>query len=501
MKRKFEELLVKIREICDIEAAGRVLQWDQATYMPPGGAAARARQGATLAGIAHGRITDPAFGRLLDDLAPLQSEVSPNSFEGAAIWLARDKFDKASRVPSKFMERAHRLFSECYEAWLVARKTEDFSAVEPFLRKAVDISREFSEFHAGHESIVDPLIDLTDPGMTASVVSKVFTELRSSLVPLVRAISESEPPEDGFLRIRYDPDKQWELGLEIIKRLGYDLRRGRKDRTVHPFMDKFSIDDVRITTRIREFDLADSLSSTIHETGHALYEQGMDKSFEGTFLAEAPSAGFHESQSRLWENMVGKSLDAWRYLFPLVREFFPAETAGRTAEDFYRGMNRVAPSLIRTEADEVTYNLHVMIRFDLAKSLLEGTLDVKDLPDAWNARYVEDLGVEPRNLKEGALQDVHWYNGFIGGAFQCYTLGNIMAAQIFEIISSDIPELSNNLEKGDFATLLQWLTKHIYSKGSLYRPLELLREVTGDGLETGPLVAYLSNKYGRLYNL
>jgi carboxypeptidase Taq len=289
--------------------------------------------------------------------------------------------------------------------------------------------------------------------------------------------------------------------MDVARRLGYDLERGRQDRTRHPFMTKFSLGDVRITTRVQESHLAEALFSTIHEVGHAVYEQGIAAELDGTPLANGASAGLHESQSRLWENLVGRSLDFWRWLFPELQAAFPAQLGCVSLGEFYRAINKVERSLIRTEADEVTYNLHVMIRFDLELELLEGKLAVRDLPEAWGERYRRDLGIVPPDHRDGVLQDMHWFTGTVGGAFQCYTLGNLMSAQLFEAALADHPEIRVEMARGQFARLLGWLRERVHRHGRKFTAEEILERATGRPLEIAPYMRYLRGKYGALYGI
>ncbi|HBQ98698.1 MAG TPA: carboxypeptidase, partial [Cyanobacteria bacterium UBA11691] len=298
----------------------------------------------------------------------------------------------------------------------------------------------------------------------------------------------------------FDRQKQLQFTLNLLRQVGYDFDRGRQDESLHPFTTSFSIGDVRITTRVRENDLTEALFSTIHEMGHAFYEQGLDLTLEGTPLGEGTSAGVHESQSRLWENLVGRSPEFWQYFYPQLQEMFPEQLKLVSLDTFYRAINRVERSLIRTDADEVTYNLHVMIRFDLELELLEGSLEVRDLPDAWNARYQSDLGVCPPSDRLGVLQDVHWYTSTLGAMFQCYTLGNVMSAQIYQAALQDLPHLKDNIAQGNFAPLQNWLIDRIYQFGSVYTPLELMQNVTGSDLKITPFLDYIQQKYRQLYD-
>jgi carboxypeptidase Taq len=345
------------------------------------------------------------------------------------------------------------------------------------------------------------LIDQYDQGMTVATVRSLFTPLRQQLIPMVEAIAAAPEIDDTCLHQFYPEAEQLSFGQCVIFRLGYDFHRGRQDKTLHPFMTKFSLGDVRITTRVNEQDIGEALFSTIHEAGHAMYEQGINLELEGTPLANGVSAGVHESQSRLWENLVGRSRGFWEWFYPQLQGTFIRQLRQTSSHHFYRAINKVQPSLIRTEADEVTYNLHVMIRFDLELALLEGKLAVKDLPEAWNERYKTDLGVVPSNDTEGVLQDVHWYFGTIGGMFQGYTLGNLMAAQLYQTAILQDPEIPFEIERGKFKRLYQWLQQNIYNSGRQYTPNELIEQVTGYPLQIEPLIQYIQQKYSYLYQV
>jgi carboxypeptidase Taq len=337
--------------------------------------------------------------------------------------------------------------------------------------------------------------------MTVATIKPLFDALRANLVPLAAAITARPAPDEGILQHAAPPEDQLAFGLEVIRRFGYDFNRGRQDLTHHPFMTKFSLGDIRITTRVRDEDFTDSLFSTLHESGHALYEQGIRMDLEGTPLATGTSAGVHESQSRTWENIVGRSRAMWTHFYPKLQQRFPEALRGVSLDRFYRAINKVQPSLIRTDADEVTYNLHVMIRFDLELDLLDGRLKIADLPEAWHARYQQDLGVRAQDDRDGVLQDVHWHGGFIGGQFQGYTLGNIMAAQFYAAAVRKHPSIPKEIENGEFGTLRGWLRDNVYQHGAKFTASELLERATGKPMGTDDYIAYLWNKYQPLYQL
>jgi carboxypeptidase Taq len=337
--------------------------------------------------------------------------------------------------------------------------------------------------------------------MKASDIRRVFGELREQLVPIVKSIMDQPLSDDSPLLAGYPENEQLAFGLEVAKDYGYDLDRGRQDKTHHPFMTSFSIGDVRITTRVKEGDLSDGLFSTLHETGHALYEQGFDPALEATPLATGSSSGIHESQSRTWENLVGRSRGFWEHYYPKLQQAFPKQLGKVTLDAFYRAINKVSRSLIRTDADEVTYNLHVMLRFELELQLLEGTLEIKDLPEAWHARYKSDLGIQAPSDVDGVLQDVHWYGGLIGGAFQGYTLGNIMSALFYDAALKANPSIPADVKSGKFDVLHSWLKENLYRHAAKFTPNELVERITGGPLRIEPYINYLRTKYGELYKL
>jgi carboxypeptidase Taq len=498
---KLQELKTRLTEINDIESAAELLYWDQATYMPPGGAAARGRQMATLRHLAHTKFTHPAIGQLLEDLRSYEDSLPYDSNEASLIRITRRDYERAVRIPASFTAKLSQHCVQSYEAWAKARPANDFAAVQPYLEKTLDLSLEVAHFFPGYEHIADPLIDEADYGMKASTLRQLFAHLRQQLVPIVEAIASQPIADASCLHQNFPEAEQIEFSLKVIDQLGYDFHRGRQDKTLHPFATKFSTGDVRITTRVRENDLNEGLFSTIHEMGHALYEQGVSREFEATPLAGGTSSGVHESQSRLWENLVGRSRNFWKFFYPQLQAVFPTQLSEVSLETFYRAINKVERSLIRTDADEVTYNLHVMIRFDLELQLLEGSLAVRNLPEAWNERYRADLGIVPPSDTNGVLQDVHWYSGMIGGMFQGYTLGNLMSAQFFEAALKAEPEISTQIETGNFNTLHNWLKENIYQHGRKYTAAEVVERVTGAPLSIAPFIRYIQRKYGELYGL
>ncbi len=501
MNPQLDELKARLREISALQNAAAVLNWDQLTVMPPGGAEASGFQQSVLARISTEKSIDPALGRLIEDLLPYADSLPADSDDACLIRMAKYDYDKMIHIPPEFVGRAYEQIAHTYQVWSEARPENDYARVMPELEKNLELSRELASYIPNVEHVADPLIEDSDPGMKAAELQRLFAELRAQLVPIVQAITSQPPADDACLKQRFPAEKQLALGKRAATAIGYDFKRGRMDLSPHPFTTRFSIGDVRITTRINETDLGESLFSVIHESGHALYEQGVNPALEGLPLARGASSGVHESQSRTWENIVGRSLPFWMHFYPELKANFPGYFDNVSLETFYRAINKVEPSLVRTESDEVTYNLHIMIRFDLELAMLEGKLALRDLPEAWNERYRSDLGITPPDDRLGCMQDVHWFGGFVGGGFQCYTLGNIMSAQFMESALKAHPEIPEEIAAGRFDILRGWLTENIYSQGRKFFPNELIKRVTGKELEIAPYIRYLKNKYGALYEI
>jgi carboxypeptidase Taq len=485
-------LLARLQEIEDLGGAVSVLTWDQSVKMPPGGAEARGRQLATLARLRHERWLDPSLER---ELAAVERVVEDGA-TADLVRVVRHDLERAVRVPNDFVARFAEHAAASYDAWLDARSNGSVERIVGLLERTLDLSLEFAAFFPGHAHPADALIDAADEGATVASLRPLFGSLRDALVPRVAEWS-SLPPAPPLPPGPFDVDEQLAVALELAEAFGYDLDRGRQDLTAHPFAIRFAHGDVRITTRAKPDDLTEVLFSTLHEAGHAMYEQGVDAALEGTPLAEGASAGVHESQARLWENQVARSRAFWAFALPRLRRRFPA-LAGVDPDAAYRAVNRVQRSLIRTDADEVTYNLHVIVRFDLELDLLEGRLQVRDLAEAWAERYAADLGVRPAGHADGWLQDVHWFAGTIGGSFQGYTLGNVLSAQFFAAAARALGDVDAQIAAGDFAPLRGWLTENVYRHGRAKPVDRLVRDATGAPLDVAPYLAYLDRKYGAL---
>lgn len=501
MEPKLHELRIRLQEVSDLHAVNALLGWDQSTYMPPGGADARARQLAIVGRLAHEKFTDDAIGHLLDDLRPYEESLPFDSDEASLIRVARREYQRAVQVPAEFMATLLSHTASTYETWTKARPANDFAMVAEPLEHTLELSRQFAAFFPNAEHPADPLIDMSDYGMSAASVRDLFGDLRTQLLPLVQAITAQAPADDSCLKQFFPEDQQLAFGMQVIKQFGYDFERGRQDKSPHPFMTKFSLGDVRITTRTNEHDLSEALFSTLHESGHAMYEQGIRMAYEASPLGGGTSAGVHESQSRLWENLVGRSRRFWEHFYAPLQAQFPEQLGNVSLDTFYKAVNKVERTLIRTDADEVTYNLHVMMRFDFELDMLDGKLSVRDLPEAWWERFKSDFGIVPPNDSDGVLQDVHWYGGVIGGAFQGYTIGNILSAQFFDAAIHAYPGIPNEIGTGTFGTLHGWLRDNLYQHGSKYTAPELIERATGQALSIDPYMCYLRQKYGDLYHV
>jgi carboxypeptidase Taq len=498
---ELKELRTRLATVHDLRAAGAVLGWDQMTYLPAQGGGARGRQLATLSQVAHEKFTDDGVGDLLEHLRSYESAVGAEHPDAAFIRVARRDWEHARRVPSDFLAAFTEHVSASYQAWATARPADDFAAVAPILEKTVEMSRQYAGYFPQTNHVADALVDQAEPGLGVAEVRELFTALRARLVPLVHAVTNRPRPDDSCLTRHYPEDAQWRFGEMVATRFGYDFGRGRQDRAPHPFTTSFSRDDVRITTRLSTDDLRFGLFATMHEAGHGMYEQGIAPSLDGTLLGSGASSGVHESQSRLWENLVGRSRSFWEWGYPLLQAEFPGQVGEVPLDTFYRSINRVEPSLIRVEADELTYNLHIMMRFDFELALLDGTLRVADLPDAWRARFIEDLGIAPVNNRDGCMQDVHWFAGPVGGAFQGYTIGNVLAAQLFDCANRDVPTIPEDIANGRFEQLLGWLHTNLHAFGRTHDVHGTVRRATGSDLTIEPYMAYLQGKFGQLYGI
>ncbi len=500
MEEKLQKLKELMAEVADLGHANALLGWDQQVYMPPGGAEERGYMTGTIGKIMHEKFTSDEMGLLLDDLKKYLPELDPDGETYRIISVTSRDYDKATCVPSSFITEQAQVVSIAQQAWVEARSNSDFSIFRPHLEKVAELSQRYVSFFPPAAHPYDTLFDSYEPGMKTADVKVIFDDLRLQQVELIRAIGQRPQVDDSFLHLAYDEKSMWDFSVEVATAFGYDWKRGRQDPTAHPFCQSIGPDDVRITSRwVPELPFA-LLFGTMHETGHALYEQGVGHAWSRTALEGGASFGIHESQSRMWENLVGRSHAFWEYFYPRLQDRFKTQLGNVGLDQFYRAINKVEPSFIRVEADEATYNLHIMLRLELEIAMLEGSIAIKDLPEIWNTKMQEYLGVVPPNDAKGVLQDIHWSGGMLG-YFSTYALGNLISAQLWEKFKSINPDLDDQIRRGDFSALLSWLRVKIHQYGRKYEPQELVQRVTKSKIDPEPYVRYLKTKYGEIYGL
>ena len=500
MQEILERLKSILAEVSDLGSAAALLSWDQQTYMPPGGVIARGNQIGTLSSLGHSKFVSEEVGKLLEDLKAYAESLDPESNDACLVKVTSRDYQKQTKVPSDFVAEFSRIAVIAHGAWEEARKNDDFSLFQPHLEKIVEMKRQYADFFTPYDHVYDPLLDDFEPGMKTAQVQEIFAALRPKQVELIKAIREKPEVDNSFLHQPFDEQKQWDFGERVITKYGYDWNRGRQDKAAHPFTTNFSVGDVRITTRVDSNFLNPALFGTLHEGGHAIYEQGVSQDLERTPLAGGASLAIHESQSRMYENLLGRSYDFWVYFYPKLQDTFSTELGNVDLDTFYNGINKVEPSLIRVEADEATYNLHVMLRLELEIALMEGKLQVADLPTAWNERMEDYLGIIPPNDADGVLQDVHWAGGAMG-YFPTYSLGNLVSNQLWEKINQDIPGLSSQIQGGNFKELLAWLRENVHQHGSKFKPQVLVNRIVGSGIKPEAYLKYLNDKFGAIYEL
>ena len=503
-----EALTTRLLEIQRINSAASLLSWDQETYMPAGGGEARAEQISTLQGIAHQKFVSPEIERLLAAwIDPETGEIRDSPGEAwdepsrsllREVW--RD-YSRAKKLPSDFVIKLSRECSLAQQVWVEAKEHHAFSQFLPNLRTVLSLKREEAEYLGYRDSPYNALLDVYEPGSTIAALRPLFAQVKGRLVPLLKKIQQSSVQiDDAMLFHTFDQAPQLEFGRMVLTAMGYDFERGRLDLSSHPFTTSFHPTDVRVTTRVYERDLQSCLFSCIHEGGHGLYDQGLDPRYFGTPLGDSVSLGIHESQSRMWENCVGRSRPFWHFFYPMLQQTFHHQLRALDGEQFYAAINRVKPSLIRVEADELTYNLHVMLRFEIEQDLIEGRTRPEDLPGIWNQKMEEYLGIAPSNDAEGVLQDVHWSLGAFG-YFPTYTLGNLYSVQFYEQAKLEIPHLEDEIGAGQLMVLQRWLGQKIHRWGRMFTPDHLAQRVTGRSLDPEPFLSYVEKKYGELYRL
>lgn len=498
----YSEFASTLREIALLGSCASVLGWDEQTYMPPGGAEHRANQLALLAGMVHERATSPRLGTLISELEQSPLAADADSPQAANIREARRDFDRATKLPRRLVEELSHASTMGQQAWIEARKVSDFSRFLPMLKQIVGLKREQAQAIGFGKGVpYDALLDEYEPGMTAAEVTRLFTPLRDELVKLIAAIKASgRHPDRTLLTRSYPVDAQQAFGHEAARQIGFDFHAGRLDVAAHPFCSGFGPGDVRLTTRYDPRHFPGAFFGTLHEAGHGIYEQGLDPESFGLATGSAASLGIHESQSRLWENFVGRSRAFWTHLYPSAQVAFPQALPIVPQEDFYRAINDVQPSFIRVESDEATYNLHILLRFELEQPLISGDLQPEDVPSAWNEKFTSFFGITPPHDAQGCLQDIHWAFGGIG-YFPTYTLGNMNAAQLFEAADKQLGGLHAQFAEGDFVPLKRWLNTEIHRHGKRYTPAKLIQRVTGAPLSHAPLMRHLHAKFDEIYGL
>ncbi|KPL01055.1 MAG: peptidase M32 [candidate division Zixibacteria bacterium SM23_73_3] len=498
-KKAYERLLNLSKEIHLLDSSMSVLDWDQKTYIPKEGVRNRGNQLALLAGISHQRSTSPEIGDLLKQLEGSSLESGPDSFEAANIREIKHSYEKLVKIPKSLVEELTRITTVAHEVWAEARKKSDFSIFLPYLEKIIKLKHQQAEAVGYEKHPYDALLDDFEPGATIEKVAKVFADFRQELVDLVKAISHSgKRPDTAILERDYPVDRQNRFGREAASAIGYDFEKGRLDVTVHPFCTGIGPGDVRITTRYNPNHFGQAFFGILHEAGHGIYEQGLDPERYGTPGGDAVSLGIHESQSRMWENLVGRSKPFWKYFFPKAQKVYPKALGDVKFEDFYFAINEAKLSFIRVEADEVTYNLHILVRFEIEQAFFSGDLSPKDIPGAWNEKFKNYFGLVPPDDAQGCLQDVHWSSGYFG-YFPTYSLGNLYSAQFFDQAKKELGDLDQQFAKGEFGKLKEWLQEKIHRQGQRYRAEKLVEVVTGKPLSHRPLMDYLKAKYGELY--
>jgi len=485
-----------MQKIADLKNSLAVLQWDQETYLPSKGASFRGQQIATLSELIHELSTEEKLGQMLNSL---KSGNSLSESEKKNITLTSDDYNKQKKYSSAFVRQLTETISKCFHSWLQARKQNSFAVFENDLARLIELKKQETQIIGYAVHPYDALLDEFEKGCTVALLDKTFTGIKPRLKELLDKIMSKPQVEDSFLYQFFPKDEQWKYGLYLIDQLGFDKGAGRQDISEHPFTTSFNKNDVRITTRINENDFNSMTWSCIHEVGHALYEQGLQESEYGLPCGEYASLSIHESQSRLWENNIGRSVGFWNYQYPTLKKYFPNQFGSTSLDDFYKGINKVQPSLIRTEADELTYHFHVMIRYELEKKLIEGSLKVHDIPEYWNEQYAKYLNVKVPDDVHGCLQDVHWSHGSLG-YFATYSLGSFYAAQLFAAGERAIPGLQAKVKEGDTATLLAWLRNQVHQFGRMYNSEELCKKASGEVLNIEYFMQYVIDKYKKIYD-
>ncbi len=495
---RFHHVMERAAELADLESAGALLGWDQETFMPKGGADGRSMVTSTLAGVIHQKLTHPELIESLDSLVGDGAGLDDTA--RAQVHELNRICRRAVKVPERLVMEMAQTQSKATSVWAEARERKDYPAFAPYLEKIYALKRETAEAIGYKEEPYEALLDEYEPGASVSATARTLGEVRDFLIPMVKAIADSgRKPDPKLMAGPYDVKRQDAFGREIVAAMGFEMKSGRLDLSAHPFTSGIHAGDVRLTTRYKD-DLSVGLFGTMHEAGHGLYEQNLPVEFSRTPIGTSTSLGIHESQSRMWENLVGRSLPFWTHFYPRLQAIFPERLGSASLDEFYRAVNTVQPSFIRIEADEVTYNLHIILRFELEREILSGKLAVKDLVEAWNSRFEEYLGLTPPTPDLGVMQDIHWASGYIG-YFPTYTLGNLYASQFYDAAKRDIPDLEARISRGDLIPLRDWVVEHVHRWGRRYPAAELVERATGSAPTGEPFTRYLKAKFGPLYGL
>lgn len=494
----YDRFVQHVQKIADLYYATAILHWDKEVNLPPKSAGLRSRQIATLEGMAHQLFTS---SDTLDYIKQLETSFSTlDERQKRNVSLVHKDYARQAKFDESFIIRRSKAISAGYHAWLAARKANNFSLFEASLTELVAIKREQAEITGYKAHPYDALLDEFEPGYTANQLDVLFKDVREQLVDFAATIRSKPQVDDQFLFQKYPDQQQWDFGLEILKRIGYDFDRGRQDRSPHPFTINFGSQDVRVTTVVEEQNFASMCWSCIHEGGHALYEQGMPEDQYGLPLGSSTSLGIHESQSRLWENNVGRSKNFWQAQLPLAKSYFPEQLDAINLDQFVAGINKIEPSPIRIESDELHYHFHVMVRYEIEKALIEDSIQVKDIPAIWNQKYKDYLGLDIKDDNQGCLQDIHWAHGSIG-YFPTYSLGSFYAAQFFAQAQKDMPGLDEQIQQGNCLPLLDWLRENIHQYGRMYSADDLCIKITGESLNFKYFMDYAKEKYSAIYSL
>ena len=498
MNNTYEKYVTTLQKLADIEHSIAVLGWDKEVNLPENAASIRSRQVATLSGIAHEIFTSDEFGTVLHQLNSSPEDLNFKQTRNVKNTLR--EFNKLKKYSNEFVIKRSKIISNTYHAWLKARKQNDFGLFKGPLKEMISIKKEETELLGYEDHPYDALIDIFEPETKTEQLTILFKDVREQLVEFVKQLNEKQQVDDSFLYKFYPKQKQWDYGIKLLKAMEYDFKTGRQDLSPHPFTTSFGSTDVRVTTRIDEHNFGNMTWSCIHEGGHALYEQGLPIDEYGLPSGKYISLGFHESQSRLWENNVGRGLGFWKFHYNDLQELFPGNLKNVGVHDFYKGINKVVPSLIRTESDELHYHFHILIRFEIEKGLIEGSIEVEDLDKIWNEKYKSYLGIDVPDDNSGVLQDIHWAHGSIG-YFPTYSLGSFYAAQFFHQALKDVPNLASQIENGNTSNLLKWLRENIHQHGMTYNADELCKKITGEELNFRYFMDYAKEKYTAIYNI